>query len=95
MLIAFLNPKIIIRLTLFILSILIFSLIYYFTCNPTKDFYYNIHITPNSKVIDSYLDYVYLSAQIQCTLGFGDISPKTKKTRFFFYLLGFFCCCAL
>ena len=39
--------------------------------------------------IEHYLDYLYFSTQIQGTLGFGDIAPKTEKFRFLVMIQSF------
>ncbi len=69
------------RLILFIISIVIFSYLYSVMCDAEKDFYYGIYPKPKDSVLDNYIDYLYFSAQIQSTLGFGDMAPKTNKTR--------------
>lgn len=69
--------------TLFITSVIIFSLIYFFICTPSQ-FNSNIidkkglHIKP----VRNYLDTLYFSFITQSTTGFGDISPKGHKTKF-------------
>ena len=75
------NDILLIRLLLFCISIVIFSFIYYRYCDHEKDFYYGIYPKPKHNVLNDHIDYLYFSAQIQSTLGFGDMAPKTNKAR--------------
>ena len=75
------NDILLIRLLLFCISIVIFSFIYYRYCDHEKDFYYGIYPKPKRNVLNDHTDYLYFSAQIQSTLGFGDMAPKTNKAR--------------
>ena len=75
------NDILIVRLLLFCISIVLFSFIYYRFCDHEKDFYYGIFPRPTNTVLNNHIDYLYFSAQIQSTLGFGDMAPKTNKAR--------------
>jgi hypothetical protein len=69
--------------TLFIISIVLFSLLYYFICKPHQ-FYSNVvdkkgkQITP----VNEYFDLLYFSFITQSTTGFGDIAPKENQAKF-------------
>ena len=68
--------------TVFILSIIVFSLVYYFICTP-KQFYSNI-LSPDGdhlRPVDEYFDLVYFSFITQSTTGFGDIAPRGTLAR--------------
>ena len=75
------NNKLVIRLLVFCISIVIFSFIYYRFCNHEKDFYYGVFPKPKNTVLNNHIDYLYFSIQVQSTLGFGDMAPKTNKAR--------------
>lgn len=67
--------------------IILFALIYYTTpeimCQPTTLIIYNRpDLEPASKVLDFY-DYLYFSAIVQTTTGFGDIIPATALGKLF------------
>ena len=52
-----------------IVVILIFSIIYYLT---------NVIDKQHEKLFDTYLDCIYFTVVTHFTVGYGDISPKTK-----------------
>ena len=71
-----------------IVSMFIYSLIYYIFCD-SKDFFYrtkNVLPTQNDTkdLIDdhiSYWDILYFSIISQSTIGYGDIVPNSNKTK--------------
>ena len=75
------NTEVVIRLILFTIFIFIFSIMYATLCDAEKDFYYGIYPKPQNTLMNNHIDYLYFSTQIQSTLGFGDMAPKTNKTR--------------
>ena len=68
--------------TVFIISIIVFSLIYYFICTPSE-FYSSIMLPSGTPLrpVDEYFDLVYFSFITQSTTGFGDIAPQGTISR--------------
>ena len=69
--------------TLFIISIVFFSLLYYFVCKPHQ-FYSNVVDKDGKQIspVNEYFDLLYFSFVTQSTTGFGDIAPKAKQAKF-------------
>lgn len=68
--------------TLFIISIIVFSLLYHFVCT-SKEFDSSI-LSPKGehlKPVDEFFDLVYFSFITQSTTGFGDIAPRGKLAK--------------
>lgn len=73
------NATVFHKLTLFCISIFIYTLIYSFLFNK-DDFNYNT-TSKNISLNDTFLEMLYFSSITQSTVGFGDISPKTRKAK--------------
>ena len=63
------------RFTLFSHSsiVIVFSIVYYFLLKP-RDF-------NGGEGLKNYIDYFYFTMVTHTSVGYGDISPKTKKAR--------------
>lgn len=81
-----------IKLSLTIISIICFSLLYYFACNEEEFgglsvISYDTNGRKYKKkhkyepVLYQYIHFLYYSLIIQSTIGLGDILPLTNKTR--------------
>lgn len=75
------DSRVLHKLLLFCLSIFIYSLIYCFLFNK-GDFNYNTNYKKKYiSISDKFLEMLYFSSITQSTVGFGDISPKTRKAK--------------
>ena len=57
----------------------VFVLLYYLLCNEEDD--WNNMDSPNDKQGDKLFNRIYYSGIVFSTIGFGDITPKSKKAR--------------
>ena len=78
------NKKLSHKLSLFILVNIIFTMIYFIFCNNETDWHFiNDCDKDNLNKKDGLflLDYLYFTFTTFTTVGFGDITPRSRKCR--------------